>query len=98
MYKYTVETGHWKIDDFLKIEDHLLQDDLSLLGDQVEMDCSNVILVSTFDQQSLIALLQKTENRKEHLYLTQFRDSRWEQQRNYRKLSCPTKQPEYPMP
>lgn len=50
MYKYTVETGHWKIDNFLKIEDDLLQDDLSLLHDQVEMDCNNVILVSTYDQ------------------------------------------------
>ena len=77
MYKFIVETGHWRSEDFLRIQDDVLKDQLSLQFGSVQISCSNVILVSTSNQQSLIALLQKSSTKVEHLYLMQFRDSSW---------------------
>ena len=82
IYKFILKTGHWKIDDFLRIQDDRLENQHFKIKSSSQstsslINCNDVILLSTFDQQSLIALLQTTKNREEHLYLKQFRDSRW---------------------
>jgi hypothetical protein len=93
MYKFKVEIGHWKMDNFLRIQDDILGDEFSKLGSGRQISCSNVVLVSTFDQQSLIALLQKSiaSNGSEHLYLKQFRDSDWSGAREIQRAFLPNK-------
>ena len=90
IYKFILEIGHWKVDEFLRIQDDLLEN-YSSYWYNGSIRCNNVVLVPTFDQQSLISLLQNTKNKEHHLYLKEFHASKWSGAKELQKAFLPPK-------
>ena len=86
IFKFIVETGHWKVCDTLKIDDKKRLLPISRAQQSTfshragagiirsTSDADSVVLVSTLDRMSLYLLIQ---NEQREVYLKTFHDSKW---------------------
>ena len=71
VFKFFVGTGHWKVDEALKVED------VNLIPYAIwtALKVVKVVLASTQDRMFL--LLQNTKNRSSYLYFKEFSTAKW---------------------